>query len=84
MAKSIEQMRNLGAASALMLAEIDVHNEDDLREMGAVVAFTRVKFQMPERASILLLYAMEAALRDCDWRSLDNESKAQLKSQIGV
>ncbi|MFK5978815.1 MAG: TfoX/Sxy family DNA transformation protein [Rhizobiaceae bacterium] len=84
MVKSIEQMRNLGAASALMLAEIDVHNEDDLRQMGAVVAYTRVKFQMPERASILLLYAMEAALLDCDWRSLDNETKAKLKSQAGV
>lgn len=77
-------MRNLGAASALMLAEIDVHNEDDLRQMGAVVAYTRVKFQMPERASILLLYAMEAALHDCDWRSLDSETKARLKSQAGV
>lgn len=84
MAKSIEQMRNLGAASALMLAEIDVHNEDDLREMGAVTAYTRVKFQMPGRASLLLLYAMEAALCDCDWRSLDTETKAKLKSQIGA
>jgi len=77
-------MRNLGAASALMLAEIDVHNEDDLRQMGAVVAYTRVKFQMPGRASILMLYAMEAALRDCDWRSLDTVTKAKLKSQIST
>lgn len=77
-------MRNLGAASALMLAEIDVHNEDDLRRMGAVTAYNRVKFQMSGRTSILLLYAMEAALRDCDWRSLDTETRAKLKSQIGV
>lgn len=82
MVKTIEQMRNLGAASARMLAEIDVHNEDDLRAMGIVNAYMRVKFQMPGRVSILLLYAMEAALRDCDWRGLDKETKAELKSQV--
>ncbi|MBL4599259.1 MAG: TfoX/Sxy family protein [Rhizobiaceae bacterium] len=84
MARTIEQMRNLGAASARMLAEIGVHDEDDLRELGAVTAYTRVKFQLPGNASILLLYAMEAALRDCDWRTLDEKTKAELKSQIGI
>jgi hypothetical protein len=31
--------------------------------------------------TILALYAMEAAIRGCDWRALDAETKEQLRGQ---
>ena len=75
----IEEMRNLGAATAKMLADVGVHREGDLRRIGAVDAYHRLKFRFGRQVTIIALYAMEAALRGCDWRSLDPETKERLR-----
>lgn len=75
----IEEMRNLGAATAKMLADVGVHREGDLRRIGAVDAYHRLKFRFGRQVTIIALYAMEAALRGCDWRSLDPETKECLR-----
>lgn len=76
--KSISQMRNLGPKTEQMLREIGVASEADLRAMGAVEAYRRLKFSNAG-ASLNALYAMEAALRDIDWRSLTREEKEKLR-----
>ncbi len=82
-ARKISEMRNLGPASQALLAEIGIHNEKQLREIGAVSTFCRVRFQLGKAyASLNLLYAMEAALQDRDWRDLSPAEKAALKAQI--
>ncbi len=75
----IEEMRNLGPATAKMLAEVGVHREGDLRRIGAVDAYHRLKFRFGRQVTIIALYAMEAALHGCDWRSLDPETKERLR-----
>ncbi|MBG0800722.1 TfoX/Sxy family DNA transformation protein [Methylocystis sp. H4A] len=75
----IEEMRNLGPATAKMLADVGVHREGDLRRIGAVDAYHRLKFRFGRQVTIIALYAMEAALRGCDWRSLDPETKEGLR-----
>lgn len=75
----IEEMRNLGPATAKMLADVGVHREGDLRRIGAVDAYHRLKFRFGRQVTIIALYAMEAALRGCDWRSLDPETKERLR-----
>lgn len=75
----IEEMRNLGPATAKMLAEVGVYRESDLRRIGAVDVYHRLKFQFGRHITIIALYAMEAALRGCDWRSLDPETKERLR-----
>jgi len=75
MSTRIEDMKNLGPATARMLAEIDVLCEEDLRRFGAVEAYNRLKFWFGQHVTILALYAMEAAIRGCDWRALDSETK---------
>jgi DNA transformation protein len=79
MSVPIEKMRNLGPATARMLAEIDILDEDGLRALGAAEAYRRLKFQFGRHVSIIALYAMEAALRGCDWRALDAATKDQLR-----
>jgi len=77
-------MRNLGPATARMLAEIDIISDEDLRNLGAVEAYHRLKFRFGRHVTILALYAMEAALRDCDWRDLNPDTKVFLRRQVGV
>lgn len=81
MSTRIQDMRNLGPAMARMLAEIDVLCEEHLRNLGAVEAYCRLKFRFGQHITSIALYAMEAAIRGCDWRSLDRETKEHLRRQ---
>lgn len=82
MPRKIKDMRNLGPATASWLAEVDIENEDELREVGAIDAYHRMKFRFGGNVSLLALYAMEAALQDCDWRTLSVETRAMLKAKV--
>jgi DNA transformation protein len=66
------------------LREIAVENEDDLRAMGAVEAYRRLRFIFGREVSVIALHAMEASLRDCDWRRLPPEIKADLDRSAGA
>lgn len=81
--RKIGEMRNLGPRTQMMLAEVGVMNAAELAEIGAVEAYHRLKFRFGRHVSLLALYAMEAALLDCDWRALDAQTKARLKQAVG-
>ncbi|MGH0000447.1 TfoX/Sxy family DNA transformation protein [Pseudovibrio ascidiaceicola] len=81
MNKPVSHLRNLGPKTEYMLSEVDVCSEDDLRELGSVQAYQSLKFRFGRGVSILALYAMEACLRDCDWRDLSAEDKNELKAK---
>lgn len=76
----IAQMRNLGPATARMLGEIGIVDSVGLAATGAVAAYRQLKFRFGRQVSLNALYAMEAALRGCDWRALDAATRAQLKA----
>ena len=46
-------------------------------------AFRRVR-DRSFRANLVLLYALEGALRDTAWRDLDDSTKADLRKAVGV
>lgn len=71
-------MRNLGPKSRQWLAEIDIRDIDDLRTVGAVEAYARLRFRFGRAISRNMLHAMAAALADIDWRQLSPEHKAEL------
>ena len=77
----IRDMRNLGLASERMLAEIDVTNSEELAAMGALEAFRRLSFIQGRPANLNLLYAMEGALTDTDWRAISAARKEELRAQ---
>ncbi len=78
-AKRITDLRGLGVVSARWLSSVGINDENDLREVGAVEAFARVRLAVAPRASLNLLYALEGALRDVDWRSLPEDLKLSLR-----
>lgn len=79
--RPIENLRNLGPASAIWLKDIGVQTEADLRRIGPAVAYRLVKQRQPS-ASLNLLWAMAAALAGKDWRDLTSAEKAGLLEQI--
>lgn len=77
-------MRNLGPASARMLATIGVHTGADLDAIGAAEAYRRLRAAGTPGLSRTLLWAMEAALLDLDWRDLPPKVRTRLLAEIAA
>ncbi len=83
MSERIESLPNLGPKTARMLEEVGIARVADLRAIGAVDAWRRIKFAYPKRVSLVGLYAIEAALRGCPWTSLADDVKEDLRRAAG-
>jgi len=75
-------MRNLGPVMERQLAEVGIGSEEDLRAVGAVEAYARLRFAFP-RVSLNALHAMEAAMRGIPWQDLPRADKERLAAQLG-
>jgi DNA transformation protein len=82
--RKIHELRGLGPVSAKLLESVEIHDEDDLRAIGAPEAYARVRLAAAPSASLNLLYALHAALCDVDWRMLPSELKSVLRNEAGV
>jgi DNA transformation protein and related proteins len=75
-------MRNLGPQMQRWLKEVDINTAEDLKHVGAVAAYGRLRFMFGKQVSIIALYAMQAALIGCDWRSITVEEKTALRKAL--
>lgn len=67
-------MRNLGKVSMQMLASIQIKNEDDLNAFGVSEAYIILK-QNYAKVNLNLLWSLQAAIDDIDWRLLSEEKR---------
>lgn len=77
----LHKLRNLGKASAQMLDVAGIRSEEQLRAMGAVAAYVAVK-QSGGSPSLNLLWAMEGALTDRDWKEVAKNQRTSLLMQL--
>lgn len=84
MTRRITDLRNLGPKTAAMLDEIGVATEAELRALGAVECYCRLRFAFGRRISLNALHAMEAALLNIDWRALDTQTKERLRREVAA
>lgn len=77
----ISLLRNLGGKTEQWLNEIGVFDREDLERLGSVEIY-RLLRKRGHPASLNLVYAIEGALADLDWRYLPAELKADLKNAI--
>ncbi|WP_448205890.1 TfoX/Sxy family protein [Azospirillum sp. sgz302134] len=84
MPETIDRLPNLGPYITRRLAEVGVESVEDLRALGAVEAYVRLKFQFGREISLNALWAMDAALAGIDWRCLPDGRKSELKKQIAA
>jgi DNA transformation protein len=73
----LASMRNLGPASARMLHAAGITSAADLRSMGAVAAYVAVQ-RCGGKPSLNLLWALEGALTDRDWKAVSREDRTAL------
>lgn len=78
----VDALRNLGLRSSEMLAETGITTVEQLREIGSIDAYRRLKFTFGNRVTLNMLWAMEAGLRDTDWRLLTIDEKEALKAAL--
>ena len=75
-------MKNIGSKSKQWLASVGVHTLDDVVSLGVVETYKRVRAGYPEKVSLNLLYALQAALLDLPWNDLPPDMKKELKQQV--
>jgi DNA transformation protein len=84
MRDDLTSLKNIGPASARQLREVDIADAAALRKLGAVAAYRRLKHAFPRQVGLLMLYALEGALRDCHWNSLPEGVKDRLKRAVAA
>ena len=77
----ISTLPNLGPVTEERLAEAGIRTVAELRAIGAVEAYRRIKFMLPGQANLNALYALEAAVRGCHWLHLPPEVKDSLRRE---
>jgi DNA transformation protein len=75
------KLRNLGKASSQMLLSAGIRSEEQLRAMGAVSAYIAVK-AAGCAPSLNLLWAIEGALTDQDWKQVSRDERTSLLMQL--
>ncbi|MCZ4304188.1 TfoX/Sxy family protein [Zoogloeaceae bacterium G21618-S1] len=74
---ALTRLRNLGPASARMLASAGIFSVASLQTLGTVAAFRRVQASVPG-ASLNLLWAIEGALTDRPWQDVARTERLRL------
>ena len=74
---------NLGPAMDRYLSEIGVETAEELRSLGAVEAYARLRLVLPRGLSIMALYAMHAGLEGRPWTDLTDAERAALRQAVG-
>ncbi len=71
------KLRNIGPKSAAQLRQVGVRTIDDLRALGSLEAFIKLK-RAGFKPSLNLLYSLEGALLDCHWQQVPEERRSEL------
>ena len=72
-----DALLNLGPVSRHMLAAAGIHSTQQIRKLGALETYCRVKKVEP-RASLNLLWGIAAGLEGVHWRELSTETRGEL------
>lgn len=75
-------MKNIGPVSRQWLAEVGIYTIKDLRRAGSLTTYKILKERYPKKVSLNLLWGLEAAIRDVDWRELTEKDKEELKRKL--
>lgn len=75
------KLLNIGKASSQMLLAAGIRSEEQLRDMGAVAAFIAVK-AAGYTPSLNLLWAIEGALTNQDWKIISRNDRTSLLFQL--
>jgi hypothetical protein len=76
-------MRNLGPKSSAWLHAVGIENLDDVRRVGVIESYLRVK-RAGFNVSLNLLWGLAGAVNDCPWNKLPPGEKQVLLLALDV
>ncbi len=80
--KRLRDMPGLGPKSENWLSEIGIHTPDELREIGAIRAYIRLKNECRNKPSLNFLYAMVGAIEGKNWLTIAKHEKSRLLTEL--
>lgn len=80
-ANRLSDMRNLGPKSEAMLTSAGIQSPAQLAALGAVDAYALL-VQSGQAVSLNMLWALEGALTDRDWRDVARHDKLRLLTEL--
>ena len=84
MNSDLSSLKNIGTNTIEWLHDIGITSVDDLRSVGAIEAYVRLKEAYPKAVSLNALWGLVGALDDMDWRMISDAYKADLKQQVNI
>lgn len=81
LSEPIENLQNVGPASAAWLRDAGISTVADLERTGPVTAYRQV-FERQPGVSLNLLWALAAGLMGLDWKELSEEEKSKLRAEL--
>ncbi len=78
----ISRLKGLGPKSEQWLNSIGIETEAQLRELGPVRVYLRLKGEGSINPSLNLLYAMVGALENRHWTDISQSEKARLLMEL--
>lgn len=77
----IDSLPGIGPVTRDRLQEAGIRTVSDLKAIGSVEAYRRLKFMLPRHVSLNALYGLEAALRGCHWLDLPQDVRTALQRE---
>lgn len=77
------KIRNVGPKSAAWLRQVGIRSEDEVKSLGSIEVFFKVK-KAGFKASLNLLYALEGAVLDCHWTEVSTERRNELLLEVSA
>src|SRR5437763_15264213 len=78
----LARMKNLGPISAARLRAVGIDSPEELKRVGAVEAYLKLRESHPFEISVVFLYALHGAVTDTDWRQLSESTRARLRREV--
>ena len=79
----VGDLLNIGRAAAARLRAVGIGTADELRRVGALGAFRRIRAGFPaEVIPVCYVFALYGALTGCVWHRLPAEVRRRLKEQV--
>ncbi|PVE24655.1 hypothetical protein DC522_10000 [Microvirga sp. KLBC 81] len=78
---TISSLPGIGPVTQSRLGDAGIRTVSELKAVGSVEAYRRLKFMLPRQVSLNALYALEAALRGCHWLDLPQDVKMVLQQE---
>ena len=84
--RKLTDLHNIGKKIADRLCEVGIYSEKELRQVGAVGAYKRIKEKYPDEILPVCyyLYSFEGALQNQHWDAIGEARKCALRAEISV